>query len=325
MQRGPLSSNLRIFFGARFASNCRGKMLFALHLLALHLLTSPARSMQPTHISLAATAECPSVDDVARQLNRILPALSVSPADSPQLADVVLAEDATGMTVAFRDTQRHFEDSERRCQERASQAAVFIALVLDPLRLPPAPPSRPAAPLPRAATARQTGLELELGPSLWFAPGSGLETVPLAGGGGLRLNWGSAVALTGGAGVLSTTTLRYPEASARELLLPLDLGARLATQTWPVNFGAELSFTFAPARLSGQNVDRAKSGWRVELGVRAALFATWWLSDRIGVFLSESALVWPHPVRLTLGGVGDVGATPSTWVGSQLGLALKIK
>ncbi len=286
--------------------------------VAAGAVSSRAHAAVPSPFSIATQGVCPSAERVAMELRTILPALDVT-TTSAATADVVLAESEAGVSVTVLGAQRDFADPARQCEDRAKQAAVFIALTLDPLRLPaiiPVPAAPAVSPLPVA-------WDLEVGPMLAVSPWSTLVTTPISGGGSLRLRWGRLLSLTAGATVLSSS-LEYPNARARELLIPLDAGGRVtwAANSWDVAF--ELSASLAPAHLRGEGLDLTESGWRVELGARSALLARWWITRRLGVMVSESGLLWPRPVRLKVGGVGEVGRTPSFWLGSQLGLVLRL-
>jgi hypothetical protein len=237
----------------------------------------------------------------------------------------VIEEEPTRVSVELDGAERVFVDEGGGCDERASQIAVWLALMLDPLRSPPAPraaddAAKPAAlaPVPRAPFV------LEIGPNLAVAPGSGASPAPLAGGGGVRFAWGHRLALSGGFAVLSSTTLHYARADAAEQWFPFDLGARVVLARGSWDAALEASAVVAPAYLEGRALDSTKSGFRVELGARGALLARWWLGERVGLVFSEAVSWWPNPVSLRVGGVGEVGHTPPFWLHTQLALALKI-
>jgi len=264
----------------------------------------------------------------------MLPGVEIASEPAPDAEPIVVAETERGLTVEVAGAKRTFEDAERRCSERASQASVFIALTLDPLRLPPAPPPRPrppAAPPPATAPApapsrgaAKTPLVLLAGPGLGVAPRAAPRETPLAVGLGARLRWGGGLALSGGIGFWSSTTLHYARADARERLLVFDVGVSWGVRRPAWGLSAELSPVVAPAYVRGEHVEHTRAGWRLEWGARAALQGEWWLARRVGVFVSESALFWPRPISLNVGGLGDVGHTPSLWLGTQLGLVARV-
>jgi hypothetical protein len=163
---------------------------------------------------------------------------------------------------------------------------------------------------------------LAIGPSLYLAPGQ--AGVPLVGGAGARLIWGRDLSLSFGATLLSPAILHYAGADARELMLPLDAGLRFTQFVSRWELGGEASFAAAPAYVRGQALSRSEAGFRCELGARLALLASFWLTEQVGLFASESALLWPRPIALTVSRVGEVGRTPGAWLGAQLGLVLKL-
>lgn len=273
---------------------------------------------------------------MAAELRGILPGVEIAPDPEPEAQPIVIVETERGVTVEVAGSRRAFEDPERRCSERASQAGVFIALMLDPLRLPPSPPaqppkstpppapSAPAAPPPVPEAGPEARQVFAVGPAFLLAPSSGLGETPLGLGLGARWRWGSALALSSGFSYLSTTTLHYDRAEARERLLALDVGASwgVARASWAA--GGELSAVLAPANVGGEHLATTHSAWRVEWGARVAFWGEWWLARRIGLFVSEFALVWPRPLELNVGGIGEVGHTPAFWLGTQLGLVWRV-
>ncbi|HVY26219.1 MAG TPA: hypothetical protein VHB79_06685 [Polyangiaceae bacterium] len=320
--RRPVSATFRLFF-------------------ALLLLASEGQAA-PRRVSIQTSGQCPSAAQVAAELRGILPDVEVAPEPQPDAVPVVVVESERGITVKVAGAQRVLDDAEQRCAERASQAGVFIALMLEPLRLPPAPPRAPpvvapapvraphevaAKPREVAAKPREVApipLVLAAGPGFALAPGSVLGGTPLAVGLGARLRWGNAWSLSGGIGFWSTTTLHLAQADARERLLAFDLGLSWGVRRATWGLSGELSPVVAPAYVRGEGIEHTRAAWGIEWGARAALGAEWWLARRLGVFLSETALLWPRPLSLNVGGVGDVGHTPALWLGTQLGLVVRV-
>jgi hypothetical protein len=308
----PIRGDLRGALG-------RGSRLLLLAALGVARVSAA----QSRHIEIAAPGTCPSGAQVAQELRNILPSVEATTIGNPGApTEVVLEESASGVSVTFEHSRRYFADPAPQCSERASQVAVFIALMLDPLRLPP--PSPEAASKREPPVTKSAPWEVEAGPLLAVSPGTMLTPTAISRGGSLRFRWGNLLSLTAGAGLLATTTLHYPQADAYELMIPVDAGARLtwAARDWDV--GAELSLVFAPAHLHGQSVANAEAGWRFELGARGAAFARWWIGERVGLFVSECGIGWPRPITLSVGGVGEVGNTPAFWLGTQLGFVAKL-
>jgi hypothetical protein len=276
-------------------------------------------------VTVQASGACPSAAAVERELHRILPTLEVSH-DVARARTIAIREEATRVSVELDDAERVFVDEGGGCDERASQVAVWLALMLDPLRSPPAPvaPKKDSGPSPPLVATPQAPFALEIGPNFAVALGSGSSPTPLAGGGGVRFAWGRSLALSGGFAVMSSTTLHYARADAAEQWFPFDLGARLVLLRASWDAALEASAVVAPAYLEGRALDVTKGGFRVELGARGALLARWWLGERVGLVFTEAATWWPNPVSLRVGGAGEVGDTPPLWLATQLALALKI-
>ena len=323
--RRPLSATFRLFFWVARA------LQLAPLVLAVLCVSFGVRAA-PRRISIQVTGQCPTARQLAEELRGMLPSVEVTEPETPGSEPIVVVEDERGLSVEVVGSRRYFEDVQGRCGERASQASVFVALMLDPLRLPPAAPRRePPAPTPRRAPqlppparVAHSRTILSLGPSLQVAPATDLEAAPLALGVAARLRRGRALLFTAGVGFLSTTTLHFARADARERLLALDAGIGWGVWRGNGGFVAELSPVVAPALVQGEHLERTRSRWGLEWGVRAALTGEWWLSRQLGLFASESGLWWPRPISLSVGGIGDVGHTPAFWLGSQLGLVVRV-
>jgi hypothetical protein len=283
----------------------------------LAFLSWPARAEPPRHLNVVAAGTCPSAADVAQELQRLFPTMEISTAPGGgDAGDAILQENAGGLFVTLSGSRRYFEGPTQRCADRARLAAIFLAIVLDPPRFSTPPPS--------SIPTLFRSWELELAPAFQIAPGAGLAAVPLAGGGGLRLLWGRTVRLSVGAGVLSSSTLRYQQADARALWIPIDVGARLTLIGPRWDAGVEASLIVAPVYLQGSGLTPAESGWRAEIGERTAVLVRLWLTKRIGIFASIYDFGWPQGIRLTVAGAGDVGQTPRFWLGAQGGLVVKL-
>jgi hypothetical protein len=291
----------------------------------LLLLPATGRAEPARHLRVVAGGDCPSGLAVKQELRRLFPAIDVATAsDQPGEGDAVVQEQPDGFTVALSEFRRYFEDPAARCAERAQMAAVFIAIALDPPRLPSVPAEPPPSPAPPDSGAAPPALELELGPVLQFAPGAGTQNVPLALGGGGRMRWGRTVSLSLGAALWSARALRYPQAEAAALWLPLDLGVRVMRAEGGWDAGVEASLVVAPVRLQGANLPLSAGGWRTEIGGRGSAILRRWLGDRVGVFACAYAVTMPRPYTLRVVGVGEVGNTPTLWLGGVVGVSFRI-
>jgi hypothetical protein len=294
-------------------------------LLLLLPLPQAGRAEPARNLRVVAAGNCPSGLIVTQELRRLFPAITVTTAvDLASEGDAVVQEQPGGFVVTLSEFRRYFDDPAGRCAERAQMAAVFIAIALDPPRFPSPPAEAPPPAPPPASGAPPSRFDLELGPVLQVAPGASTRNVPLALGGGGRLRWGKTVSLSLGAAVWSSTEIHYPQADARALWLPLDLGVRVMRSGDIWDAGAEASLVVAPVRLEGANLPLSAGGWRAEIGARGAALARWWLANRVGVFAGSYAVMMPRPYTLRVVGVGEVGNTPRLWLGAQVGVTFRI-
>jgi hypothetical protein len=306
--------------------------IFRLAFLILLLWSAGARADEARALRIVANGRCPSSDDVAQEVRRLLPAFDVSSAaaEAQSQNDAVLTEEPAGVTVAVSGQIRYFDDPTLRCTERARLAAVFVAVVLDPPRfvLPPPEATVVATPPPVRAPAppSEWHLDLELGPASQMAAAGDWQNVPLAAGGSARLLWGKTLRLALGATVQTATTLQFGRADVRGQWIPIDVGARLqhAGEHWDA--GVELSFVLAPVHLrgAGSNLSPAEEGWRVETGLRLGAAARYWVGKTVGVFISVFSSAFPRPYTLGVRDLGTVGETPTLWLGASLGLAVRL-
>ncbi|HEY2899898.1 MAG TPA: hypothetical protein VGL59_04930 [Polyangia bacterium] len=308
-------------YGSWAGRGARSGILLCLVLLA-PALSVQARAAGPAgHVRVVGAGACPAAVAVARELQKMLPALDVTPStDGGDPGDAFVVEDPSGLRVTVGGAQRAFTDAAADCPARARFAAIFIALVLYPPQLPPlgAPPS------PTPAASPRTAVEVEGGPALQFAPGSGQSSPPVALGGGARLTVGRLLRLSAGVSVLSST-FHFARADADALWVPLDLGLRFLEGAGPYQAGAEASAVLIPLRLQGRALMSTETGWRFAVGGRLAVFARRWLTRSVGLVASLDGDVWPGIVQLSVAGVGTVGNTPRLWLGGQLAAVIRLR
>ncbi len=51
----------------------------------------------------------------------------------------------------------------------------------------------------------------------------------------------------------------------------------------------------------------------------------YWLTERVGIFLSPHGSFFPRPYTLGVRDLGAVGETPRLWLGAQLGVAIRLR
>lgn len=296
--------------------------------LCADALAAPPPSLQV----LGPTDACPNPRGLVRELGRLLPQtrLATEPDGS---GESVRIEDLGGaFSVSVAGETRRFDDAARQCGERARLAAVFVALVLDPLNVPseeskpPPPPAQPPEepePTPTPATATvPADVDLELGPLLWVAASSASANVPRTGGIAARLRWGGSLALSLGVAGLFPAHLEYERASVEAVWLPFDVSLRVGQRLDAWELGAELGPIAAWLSVAGQEVAEARSDSRLELGGRIGASVRYWASSDIALVLSGHVASFPRPYRLELAGLGEVGRTPSLWIGTSIGAVI---
>jgi hypothetical protein len=298
-------------------------------------------------VGAGAGEHCPAPEAVATVLAPLLPRTRVTLVPAAGALVVRVADAGAAYRIGIGPDEREFLDGDRRCDERARAAAVFIALTVEPPTVPPAlgreagapPGSRraeagPTARPPSAAPAEaaigrgppsrppsSVVVDLELAALLDGAPQDGL----LGGGGAARLAVGTRY-LQGavGAAVLSPATLALPAgAAARVLRAPFDLDVRGVLRRGRLEGAADLGFSLALLSIEGQGFSPPRSDVRVEPGLRGALSVRVRLVERVALFAGLEARVVPQPHQLTSGAT-VLATLPLVWLGGAVGLLVRL-
>src|SRR5882672_4276079 len=112
---------------------------------------------------------CPAPSQVAAVLGTLLRGTKIAGTSGlPGPDDASVSDEGSKFRVEIAGRERVFDDAERDCTERARQAAVFVALVLDPPlvadRSAAEPPREKPAPVVASQRSRSgPSLDLELG------------------------------------------------------------------------------------------------------------------------------------------------------------------
>lgn len=282
---------------------------------------------------------CPAPSQVAALLGSLLRGTKIvtspEPPGNPRRNaaagpdDATISDDGSRFRVEIAGRERVFSDPERDCIERARQAAVFVALVLDPPlladRVTIEPPSEKSAPT-ATAPARGSGprVDLELGSFFQTAPATAERSAALSGGVAARARWGQGFYLAAGAGA-SPGSLHFTDIDTRAWWFPIDVAAGLAYRSSSFEVAGDLGPAVTVLRITADNLERATSNIRLEVGARTSLGARFWLGEKIALFVSTDAVVFPHPYRLVIEGQGDVGATPGLWWGGAMGFVTRLE
>lgn len=282
---------------------------------------------------------CPSPAQVAFVLKRLLRQTRVtSESAAPLVGDAAIADQGAEFRVGIAGQERAFVDPARSCAERAQNAAVFVALVLDPPMVadapppepapPPPPPPAPAPEKPRAAppiTATSTpSWDFTLKGLLMVAPAASQRPAAVAGGLGLWLRGQHLVHVAFGAGLLKGA-LSFDDAKADAWWVPLDVALGFAGRTGAWELAGEIGPNASLLSIAGRDLRDARSQIRLEVGARAAGSVRFWLSQKFAPFLSAEGILRPIPYALRIEPQGEVGQMPSFWFGGAAGLSVALE
>ena len=286
--------------------------------LAASAKAAPARVVSITGAGSGTDDGCPSPAAVGAALHAILPGVTITSDPTSASLRVELSDDGLAFHVAAGADARDFSDGSRRCGERANEAAVFVALALDP-------PSVAEAPVPRRTPRRRPVVVLALAPTTAIALAAH-AAVPVAGGGELQLFVGNRfVGGVVGAEGLSPVTLSVTGARARLTRVPLFAALRGQLRRRALELAIELGLVLSFQVTQGLDVSPSLRQTRLDPGLRAASQLVWWLRPRVGLIVGARFEWLPRPNDLLLTGAGSVGTTPSYWIGAMLGLAVELE
>jgi len=297
-------------------------------------------------VAIEGAARCPSADAVAHALSSLLPDAKIERADDALHVRVDDLGARWRLTVG--DSRRELPDGARRCEERARQAAVVVALALAPptvdaaeteptpeLAAPPTveaaapPPSEievraPIEERPRPPAVSHRIFSLELGARLDMAPDA--DGGALAQGGvALRAALGRG-RFAGALGIAAVTpsTMSLMPSTVHMTRIPIDLSLRFVAHAGP---RADTVFDVgAVAHVLLLEGAVGMGGNRVDIGARAAATERFWLSDDTAFFASAEASFLPRTYALVIDEGGQSvaeGHTPDLWLGLTMGFALR--
>jgi hypothetical protein len=293
-------------------------------ILLLGLFAAVPPSATPTP-SVAVTGDCPSAAAVTAALGS---ALGGEPRTGATEVPRVSDEGERFSVVALGQTRR-FADPARDCDERAREAAVFIALALNPPIVPRAPEPGPpdAAPqvtivAPPPPTAPERWLDigaaarLDGGPASETSAALGFEARASAG-----VRW-FGVAAT--AGVLAATESKLSSVTIRQQRFPLS-AALTARRTLSPRFAVAgaLGAALVPFTVHGETLDGGATTTRLDAGVRLAAEVRFHATPRLSPFLDLHAEIFPRTYQLDVDPLGAVGSTGRFWAGLSVGLSFE--
>jgi hypothetical protein len=283
---------------------------------------------------------CPSPMQVAFVLKRLLRQTRVtSELAVPLPDDAAIVDRGTEFRVTIAGQERSFADPARGCAERAQNAAVFVALVLDPPTIadltapepappPAAPPAPPAPEKPRHSPpvnqVNTTSWDFTVKGLLMAAPAEGTRQTAVAGGFGAWIRGQHPVHIAVGAGLLKGA-LDFTDVTADAWWIPLDVALGFAGRTGSWEVAGEIGPNASLLSIAGRDLKDARSQIRLELGARAAGSSRFWLSQNFALFLSAEGIFRPMPYALQINPQGEVGQMPSLWFGGAAGLSAALE
>jgi hypothetical protein len=297
--------------------------------------------------ALSATGSCPTREALVAALQLALPDLVITADPSGPELRIIVTDHADAVRVEVEGVVRTFSDAARQCDERAAKVAIVVALALDPplgRPLDPPPISPPdARPAQACASAPTSRCSVEISSSTVLvaqevAPAG--TTVHVESGGVVDAAAGGVLAtgidmhvvfargdvgvVVGGA-LTSPVDLPMAAVTARVQRLPIDIAVRAQIRTDHARLAAELGPRFAIQRSQGivDGMPTAQAT-RLETGARGAARLEVWPGRDYGAFVALQAEFVPRPSLFTLPKHQEVGAMPSWWVGTSLGLAFRM-
>jgi hypothetical protein len=281
----------------------------------------------PSAPSVDSTGTCPDRESVAAEL---APALArKQPGADPLPPDFRLADLGAAFEVTAAGQTRRYADPSRDCAERARDAAVFIALMLNPptLQLLPAEPRSPGVSTVAATPATPPWRWATVALALRYDDAAGGGNGALAGdavGGEIRGIVGRrGLGLSAAVGALSPTNGQIGSVSVRQQRFPCSIAAlvrhRLASD---VEVRASGGVSLTPVTLRGPTLTTSIPATRLDAG---ALFAVelWTVAweGRVAPFASLHVEYFPRAYAIDVAPLGSIGSTAPFQVGLSLGIA----
>ena len=321
---------------ARRRMSSKVRLSVACGLLVIGCRVRAAHSEPPPALRIAgAKATCPTARQVKSELERLLSRTSITletgPANAPE---ATISDQGVQFRVTIAGHERSFDDAARQCDERARQAAVFLALVLDPLLMAelsaepsasPTPAAAPAAPPrpPAEPKAKLLQWEMTLGGVVHVAPGVDGRETTAAPGVALFTRAKRGLHLALGAGV-QNAKLRFDIAQADAWWIPIDVAVGLQSRANAWEIGAEIGPSMSVLSIVGENLKESSPQLRLDLGGRASVWSRFWFGPQFGVFFSAETVVRPFPHVIDIEPRGSIGQTPSLWLGVSAGIAASL-
>jgi hypothetical protein len=308
----------------------------------------------PTDRLFGGASVCPTPAGVRAEVETLVPRerLNARLREAGGSGATVEVVDLGGaFRVVAAGNTREYRDEARDCAHRARIAAVFVVLVVDPAAIlkeaaampspssptagaravpattPPAATNADVTAATGAADALRAGARVRvgLGAAAEGGVGSGARIGQL--GVALRLGFGAGwLALSIGVAALAPVDTSIGGVRLRHRRIPADasvraqgavaVGAGYALQPY-----AELGVGVAQVQESALDLATRLTQSRIELGVHAGAGVYLAGSSRLTPFLSLQGELVPVPPSVSALPRGELGHTPSVWLGANAGVA----
>jgi hypothetical protein len=284
---------------------------------------APART-----INLVGSPDgCPSHEEFAHALRAIFPDLRIPDTQHSDDMRVEVDDSGSRYRVAAGEEQREFVDPDRRCDERARHAAVFVALVLEPPFVRDAQPSVVEHAEPRSDRAAERFPHVQLGIAgiIAAAPRSDSTGITTAGG-QLQLFVGRRdVGAVVGVTALAPSTVQLEGVSARVTRVPFDLGVRGTMHRGRAALSLDAKLVVAMQVTRGVGTSLAQTQTRLEPGIAIATRFEFWGWKQSAPFAGLEVELVPRTYNLEWAGMGVVGTTPRYWLGVVAGWVFGVR
>lgn len=294
---------------------------------------------------LNSTETCPKRDATAAAVRALLGQSAITSEDIEKIEINDLGE---RYVVTVKGRTREYTDEMRDCAKRARVAAVFVALTLAPpdigsadasssqpepevadtkvsratnpsaLSVPAPVPVAPLAPQVQSAAGNWVSLA-ELGAKVAVAPFNG---PPIANWGGLfrgiitSSHWGISL----GSDLPARRMFELDTIRIQLARYTTDLSMRTTWEAGPLRCSLDLGPLVALLQLR-LNQSGAQRITRWQPGLRAGAVVAW-QQHAVSPFLGADVAFTPWTVPIRVEPNGEIGRTPSVWLGLSLGLAL---
>jgi hypothetical protein len=303
----------------------RRPLMFPLCALTQLVAAMSSAAAGTTHaIALVGHADsCPTRQGFTTALRAIFPDVTITIGGGQDDLRVELVDVGSHYRVVAGTIEREFIDTAMQCDERARNAAVFVALVLEPptVDAPVIATRADGSAAPAVPTSRA---QIELAALSDLAPSTGSNQLTSTGA-QVRFVLGvEHIAATAGVAVLSPSSMMLQGVRARLTRVPIDLGVRGRIRRGDFGLSIEGGVAAAVQVTRGLDTPSSNTETRLELGGRLAVAVEYKRWKHVAPMLGLQAEVIPESYDLVWPTLGVVGTTPKYWIGAVAGVALPL-